>query len=169
VGETDPDHGFRGGWAKFVVLKAILRGELGSETYLAIRKPNELDGRRRNGLLAGSIDGSLPALKAEVAVDLEVFSDAFHHLEVDVVQGRSSWDKILGCFLIAHPHLEPLIAVQVISYPSLAPFALAPDPVAEKLPLVAVALPLDAFPVHEMTAIAVRDWRIGRNSFGAQV
>ena len=56
--------------------------------------------------------------------------------------------------MIAQAHLEPFFAAQVIGNPCLAALVLASDPVAEKLPLVGIALPLDGFPVHEMAVLA---------------
>ena len=67
-----------------------------SEADLALREPGELDGGGGHGLLAGKVDGSLPVLVGEVAVDLEVLADALDHLEVDVVQGGAAGDRIGG-------------------------------------------------------------------------
>src|ERR1039458_757940 len=55
------------------------------ETHFSSREPRELDGCSGYSLLTRKIDGSLPMLVGEVAVDLEIFADALNHLEVDVV------------------------------------------------------------------------------------
>jgi len=69
--------------------------------------------------------------------------------------------------LIAHAHLEPFVAAQVISNPALATLILAVNPVAEKLALVGIALPLDGFPVLITAANAARIGRISVDGFGA--
>src|ERR1035437_6273990 len=99
-------------------------------------------------MLTGEVNGSLPALVGKIAVDLEVLADALDRLEVDVVQGGAAGDKVLGGLLIAHAHLEPFVAAQMIGNPCLAALVLASDPVAEELALVGIALSLNSFPVH---------------------
>ena len=79
-------------------------------------------------------------LIGEVAVDLEVLADALDHLEVDVVQCGAAGNEILGRLLIAHAHLKPFVAAQVIGDPALAALVLASNPVAEELALVGIAL-----------------------------
>src|ERR1035437_5694066 len=131
------------------------------ESDLPLRKPGELDSGGGHGLLAGKVgggaggvDGSFPVFQGEVAVDLEVLANALDRLEVDVIQGGAAWDEVRGGFLIAQTDLEQFIAAQVIGNPGLAAFVLAPDPVAEELALVGVALFLDTFVVHEMAVLA---------------
>jgi hypothetical protein len=55
------------------------------ETHFSSREPRELDGCSGGSLLARKIDGCLPMLVREVAVDLEILADALDHLEVNVV------------------------------------------------------------------------------------
>src|SRR6185437_6489396 len=102
---------------------------------LPLREPGELDVGRGNGLLSGKVDGCLPVLIGKVAVDFEVLADALDGLKVYLVQRCSTGDEVLGHLLIAHAHLEPFIAAQVIGNPALAALALAADPVAEELAL----------------------------------
>jgi len=120
-------------------------------------------------LLAGEIDGRLLVLKREISVNLKVARHALDHLESYVVQSRASRDEILGGFLIASTYLDPFVSAQVISGPYLAALILAPDPVAEDLTLVRVALPLDDFNIHEIAAITGGNGRIGRCRFDAHV
>ena len=84
-----------------------------------------MDGGRGHGLLAGKVDGGLPALVGEVAVNLEVLADSFDDLKTDVVQSGATGgigggagnvvcaarDKVLGGFWLRTPtwnHSSPL-------------------------------------------------------------
>src|SRR5271157_6477486 len=110
----------------------MIFGSFPLEADLPFRKPCELDSSSVHILLAGGVDGSpgginrsLPALVGIAAVDLELLAYAFHHLEVYIVQCSSAGDKVLGRLLMAHAHLEPLIAAQMIGDPALAALVLA--------------------------------------------
>ena len=143
------------------------------EADLALREPGELDGGGRHGLLVRKIDGGLPVLQSEVAVDLEVLADALDDLKVDIVERRApggeagcgagaalasgryglgcrTGDEVAGGLLIPQAHLEPLIAAQMVGKPRLATLVLTADPVAEELALVGVTLLLNSFVVHEV-------------------
>lgn len=63
------------------------------EAYLPLWKPCELDGGCSCGLLAREIDWSLPVFVSKVAVNFEVFADAFDYLEVYVIQRGSTWHQ----------------------------------------------------------------------------
>src|SRR3569833_302009 len=53
--------------------------------------------------------------------------------------------------------------------PTLTAFAFAADPVAHDLPVVGITVPLQIFVVHEATALACADWRIGIYGFSAEI
>src|SRR5580698_2438995 len=158
----------------FIFATNIRDGPLEAEFVLRI--PGQLNRRGRCCLLRGGINGrsrginwSLPAFISEAAVDFEILADALDGLKSDVAQRGSAGDKILGRFLGTHARLDPLIAAEVIRGPGLSALVFAADPVAEQLALVRITLPLHAFPVFEMSALAVSGGWIGIGCFGAQI
>ena len=65
------------------------------EADFPLREPGEPEGGCGYGLLAGKVDGSFPVLVGEIAGDFELPPNAFDHLEIDLVEGGSAWDKVL--------------------------------------------------------------------------
>jgi hypothetical protein len=108
-------------------------------------------------------------LDGEVALDLKVPLDSFHHLDIEVVQCCSAGNEILRDLVISNAELDPLVAAQVIRSPSLSGLAFAADPIAKYLTAIRISLPLDHFPVHETTAGALAHRRIGPGSLRANI
>ena len=63
------------------------------EADLSSRKPCELDRGCCDRLTSRHVDGRLPLLKGKVAVDFEIFADAFHHLKVYIVYRCSALNQ----------------------------------------------------------------------------
>lgn len=116
---------------------------LSLEADLALGKPSELDGCGGHGLaadsvggVAGGVDGGLPLLKSEPAVDFKILPNPLHSLETDVIQRgsvlrRTGTDEILGCLLISRAQLKPFIPAQMVGDPRLPAFIFAPNPISE--------------------------------------
>ena len=92
-------------------------------------------------------------LEVKFPSDFEFLADKLYCLKIDIVQRCTTGNEVRRGFCIAHTYRKPFIPAQMIGNPSLAPLALASNPIAKELALIGVTLPLDRLPVHEVTIL----------------